>query len=391
MAEAARIKLFLLVCIFGGVALFSCSDESEAPNLPPDTVIHSGPQPGSIHPYRGEIVLSGSDPDGFISSYQYAWLDGEVTQIVADTISNWQSTKKDTLKFEVKADIWSEKQDQYLRKYTFVVRAVDNKGAYDPSPAHLSFTAKTQPPQAEVTYPGPEGRLVATVPECITIRWQGKDPDGITVKYRYAFKLYDDWPYAQPPPEGDTRWSQWTTNTQVVRWIDAGAVDQIWSFYVQAMDNAGAIQIGFEDGKSHIRLLIDLQEVRPSVTLYCYKGTCSEKSGPLIASRSTRDTSMMEVPVEVTAGDSIHFSIDYAPGKYATTITGIKFRLNDPAEPYRWDDPTPQNRCYPQSGWLTVAAGEQITLYAWVKDDYCNPLGSKARAYMVIVGIPPSP
>lgn len=379
----------ILVCV--AIAHLSCSEEGEGPNLPPDTIIVSGPQPGSTHSYKGKIVLSGSDPDGFISSYEYAWLDGLISPIVADTIKKWTSTKKDTIVFEVKADQWSQEQEKYLRTYTFVARAVDNKGAHDPSPVYLTFTATTTPPRTKVVYPGPEGRFDATVPECITIRWEAKDDDGTPVMYRYALKAYDDWPYAQPPPEGDTRWSPWLTSTEISRWIDSGLSEQILSFYVQAMDNAGAIERGFEDGANHVRLHIDTKEVLgPAVTLLCYKGNHMDKPGSLIASRSTANSAQMEIPVEVIAGDSIYFEMMATPGKFATAIIGVRFRQNDDQEPHSWLEPTPQNQLFPPSGFLKVNLGEEITIYAWARDNYCQ-FGSTARAYMILAGKQPSP
>ncbi|MGQ9603948.1 MAG: hypothetical protein ACUVUU_07010 [bacterium] len=392
MYQKRNAHLILVACILLVVSQLFCSDESGGPSTPPDTEILSGPAPNSIHPYRGEIVLSGSDPDpgGYVSSYEYAWLDGEVTQIDPDTISNWQSTDKDTLRFELKADIWSPEQEEYLRTYTFVVRAVDNHQAHDPSPELLSFTVTTTPPSAEVTFPGPEGTFDVTVAECVTIRWKGNDADGSVVMYRYALKGYDDWPNGEPPPDDDTRWSDWISGSELIRWLNPDVSGGVWSFYLKAMDNAGAIQTGFENGKNHIRLHIDTQKaLKPSVTLYCFRGSFGEK-GSLIATRSNSDSSEMEIPVEVTSGDSIHFTIECAPGKHATDITGIAFRQNDEREPYSWEDPVQENQYYPKSGFITLGSDEETTIYAWAKDNYCE-FGSTARAYMIVVGVPPSP
>lgn len=384
--------LIVVACILLVVLQLFCSDESGGPSTPPDTEIVKGPAPDSIHPYMGEIVLRGSDPDpgGYVSSYEYAWLDGKVTQVDPDTISNWQSTDKDTLRFELKADIWSPEQEKYLRTYTFVVRAVDNSQAHDPSPELLSFTVTTTPPTALVTFPGPEGTFDVTVPECVTIRWKGDDNDGSVVMYRYALKGYNDWPSGEPPPDDDKKWSEWIPGTELIRYLNPN-VSEVWSFYIKAMDNAGAIQTGFIDGKNHIRFHIDTEEVsKPSVTLKCYKGSYPGNIGPLIATRSTADSSEMDIPVEVTSGDSIYFAIEYTPGKYATSITGIAFRQNDEGEPHSWEDPVQENQYYPKSGFMTLGSDEQTTIHAWAKDDHCR-FGSTARAYMIVIGIPPSP
>ncbi len=86
-------------------------------NSPPDTWISSGPNATSTE-HDVSFSWGGSDIDGLVVSYQYR-MDG----------SSWRNTTETTMSY----------RNLSSGNHTFQVRAVDDKGAVDPTPASWSF------------------------------------------------------------------------------------------------------------------------------------------------------------------------------------------------------------------------------------------------------------
>jgi hypothetical protein len=388
-------RIVLMVGIVAcSLAIVSCGGDDGGPNLSPDTSIVSGPAPGSSQSYRVGLEWRGTDPDGYITSYEYAWYSGPVPDEDLDTLLAWEGTEAVEDTFEVMADTCCVTGgDGSFHGYTFFVRAIDDDGAVDPTPAARSFTATTTPPRATIIFPERDpGQRDVFLPSCVTVVWSGADDDGEAAEFRYARKRYNDWPEAEPPYQDDpTQWSPWSTATACTIQLDQRDPENPWCFYVQAKDNAGAIETEFEGGRNFIRTFIDpAKRNLPDISISCFTGACIGPPGTTVGTRSTfSDTTLMDVPFTVDMNEEIIFRVSFSPGKYASRVEKIQYVEDDPSEPASWMDATKTDSwCYPKGEeGLTVGLGYK-TIYVWVKDDYCE-FGSTRRAHITIEGILP--
>lgn len=379
----------VMLCAFAAFAILaaSCSDDS-GQNLLPDTVLVSAPEQGSQQPYKLVMSWIGTDPDGEVVGYETAWCDGMVYSGMFDDLV-WEETDATQDTFKVAADTCPAVGQICHHGHVFFVRAIDNEGARDLSPALVGFDATTFTPRSDITFPQrASGQLSVTLPTCVTVKWEGTDPDGQTVMYRYAMKKYWDVPPNQPPAEGDTRWSPWTASKQVTIQMLPNDPDDPWSFYTQAKDNAGAVENVFEDARNHIVINVDESlNSHPYVSICCVPGACDDEGVPSLGCRSSDHPDEMNEAINVAVGTEICFRAVAYPGLYAKGVTHIAYLLNDPDQPTGWYDYTdPANRCYPSGSQGITVSPDLNAYYVWVRDDYCE-YGSTATAYIVINGV----
>jgi hypothetical protein len=384
MRMPAVFALTLVVCV---ATLLSCAHD-EGPNLPPDTFLTTAPPQGAEHSYRVQMAWGGTDPDGRVASYQIAWHDGMVYSGTFEDLA-WMPVSVTDSTFKVTADTCPAVGQTCHHSHTFFVRAVDNDGATDATPAYVGFDATSLTPRSQITFPPRTGgQFDLTLPTCVTIGWEGSDNDGEAVMFRYARKKYEDVPVHRPPENpNDTRWSDWSTAKQVTITLLPTEPDDPWSFYIQAKDNAGAVENVFEDGRNHVVVYVDQGlDSRPFVSISCFRGSCSATGRRQLGSRSTADTTQMNVPISVDAGDTICFRASAFPGGFAKEVTHIAFLVNNPDEPGSWATYTnPNNLCYPPHTEDFIVTPYINYVYVWVKDDYCE-FGSMRRAYIIIDG-----
>lgn len=377
--------------LVAGLALVACLVSScgkdQSPNILPDTTLLSPPSPqqGSTHSYLVEMAWRGEDPDGRVVAYEVAWHDGMTYTGTLDSLVWGRVTVEDST-FVVSADSCPAEGNTCSGNHTFFVRAIDDNGGKDPTPATVSFHTTTTIPHAVVNYPPRDpADISVTLPTCVKIGWTGSDQDGHVVQYRYVFKPYEELPTHQPPPQWDHRWSPWSSATEVVTSLMPLGSDNPWSFYVQARDDAGATETVFQDKRNHILIYIDENlDSHPSVSICANHGACNA-GGVSLGCRSTANPSQMEVPINVNIGDTLCFRASFAPGSFATKVASIAFAVNDPGEPASWSDATvTANAVYPPGG-VYIATANLNYVYVWVKDDYCE-YGSTAMAYIIVNG-----
>ena len=180
-------------------------------NERPNTRISSAPPEMSDTGYTINIFWYGWDDDGFVDHYEIAWED--TSEWIGPIFAN------DSLfSVEVSASCCTDPipafgidyQDSvYEQFHTFFVRAVDNAGQPDSTPAFRSFNAKTVAPHTEITK-GPEnGRRWGTT---VRFAWEGSDDDGVVESYRYALVTREQYEWANGVAA--------ITVGEIVAWVD---------------------------------------------------------------------------------------------------------------------------------------------------------------------------
>ena len=263
-------------------------------DAPPQTQVTSTPPVLSETDYTVTFYWNGFDPDGSIRGYQWRISDNGEDGIVdvADTLSNalpWNFTESTDSTFTVTADLvgfpkdvgdsLSEKSTRFWQTHTFFVRAVDETGNVDPTPANVSFTATTLAPTVAINLPaGVQPNSCTQAPPAIAFGWEATDPDNQDKKpshIRYLLKKYgnpEDACLLQqdfenggfPISNDDEGWSEWIRyeadldSGTIVRFPARPASDigTSYVFAVQARDIAGAVTPLFEWGRNvrHVKI-----------------------------------------------------------------------------------------------------------------------------------------
>ncbi len=189
-----------LVCL---VALGCEKEDNPFGNQDPETTLANVPPANTPDdPYFALLRVSwdGEDSDGYIIGYEFRWTTHHVA--AGDSISyDWLFTTiaDTTFAFE---------SSDSINLQHFEVRAVDNDGAKDPTPAWRDFyTAQVEYPQTTITSPDSAVELFilsATTDtwDGIAFQYEGEDPDGEVSDYSWRVD--------------DRSWSEWTTETAVV-------------------------------------------------------------------------------------------------------------------------------------------------------------------------------
>jgi hypothetical protein len=242
--SSKRVTMSVMACLAAAacVALMpGCSGDDggeRGANLAPDTFISFGPDQGSRTYFKVQFYWYGTDGDGTVSRFQVA----TVPDITLDSLENldfdqlhYATTAATESTFVLPADSCcssSGTAQLALSYWGLAVRAVDNIGVPDPTPATLFFQASNVVPKVKVTIPRKYIILAQTATSNQYFEWRGSDADGDISRmwYKYiisAVKKSDytdirqippalppiDYVYTQPKapnavtPEG--YWSDW--------------------------------------------------------------------------------------------------------------------------------------------------------------------------------------
>ncbi len=194
MLAVALISIPLVAMLF----LTGCRKQDKVfvdSNLSPDTRLTSAPGPYTQANYRVHMYWDGTDPDGFVVAYHYAW-DDTLPNFGAEN-SPWEMTSSTDSLFKALIDSAGE-----TRRHTFYVRAVDNEGKLDPLPARVRFDAWTVVPRIDSLYrvdgpmdpswpggPNPDVKDTVLMDSGIRFIWGGWDPDGLGAPIQYSYRL----------------------------------------------------------------------------------------------------------------------------------------------------------------------------------------------------------
>ncbi|MFH1844549.1 MAG: hypothetical protein ABIF77_15220 [bacterium] len=202
----------VLVLLGGG-----CSPEAELsgtklPNTLPNTML-TAEHPTTLETgFIMHFFWDGYDPDGEIVAYQWRLSDNDsdgisvqdtltVDPATGDSLNPWHLTYATDTTLVVSADLPGFPEDADLdpldqrsfQAHTFFVRALDDQGGIDATPAMLSFTATTVLPRVQVNRPPDMSDYLDAqgMPPTVTFGFVCRDPDlpgGSPTRYRYLFK-----------------------------------------------------------------------------------------------------------------------------------------------------------------------------------------------------------
>ncbi len=333
-------------------ALSGCSEEklgSEIANQPPETIVSNAPPAGTLASYRVEINWYGIDDDGEILCYFYAW----------DDTSTWTHTTSGGSTFVLSADgcvACDHTDTQYLEPHTFWIKAMDDRGTHDPTPAHRTFTAETTAPITTIirgpcdrNYCSPTGRDVF-------IEWVGNDPDGGVVDSFY-YRM-------NPGPLTsmvDSSWARVPADCTYVLYDD---IERLYlstgrynTFAVVAKDHAGAMERVLEHGRNWC-CFDPIRDETPKITIW----------GGILGDRNNRADGgpLSEAKVgEVFLGVEVSFRWEADASRYGSRIAGYRYAFDDTTQ---WPQWYAESTRYPTEGEVFLPTVGNHSLYVQAID-----------------------
>ena len=168
-------SLILLAALGAAIALAGCAKKKllAVADLPPETSLFVQGTLDTVN-HVVQIYWFGSDPDGEVAGFELRFVDP-----AASGDPEWTFTTRTDSLFTVSVP------SGYAAP-RFEVRAIDNAGQRDPSPAVADFQFSNQPPTVQFTQ-----RLAPTdtTYASATLTWTADDPDGNASALRFLIGL----------------------------------------------------------------------------------------------------------------------------------------------------------------------------------------------------------
>ena len=361
--HSPRPSLPVLIC--GLLFLAGCGEAitgNELPNSCAGNHGHRGPT--AVDACIGTVVTfywDGFDPDGEIVGFEWRISDNGPDGVVdpTDTLTMnlpWIPTTALDSTFAVTADLPGFQDDiddsvsvRYTRSWqshTFFIRAIDERGASDPTPAMVSFTSTTLTPSVTITMPNRvQPNNCSTAPPGLAFAWDARDPDSEDTRpeaIRYLLKRYGgsealcmlQHQYESghyPIDVDDPDWSPWIRHDAP---LDSGKavrfpirpksdVGTSYVFAIQARDRAGAVTPTFEWGLN-VRHFKITDTMAPHITV----------SEPLLGSHEFIHTQSWK-RFTVASSQPVSISWSATAESYGNLIEGYRYGFNliDPDDP----------------------------------------------------------
>ncbi len=330
-------------------------------NTPPETEVTMTPPVLNETSFTVDFFWSGSDSDGQVKAYEWRISNNGADRVVdiEDTLGlAWNYTEATDSTFLVTADLRGFEPDvnnpaipdsadwRFWETHTFFVRAIDDQGARDPSPARVSFTATTVAPEVIIDLPQfSDSNSCGDGPLALRFGWTGKDPDNPEGDPAFARFLLLEWggpsvncltrdsfnatnPIAAAP---DSLWSDWIPYDAP---LDSGVTVTFpafpkskagtsFFFAVQVRDVAGAVTATFEWGRN-VRHLRVTPNKFPQLTV-------TER---FLGTKNFLSTSGLE-GFEIVSEQEIQFSWSADAESYGGVIEAFRYGFNvvDPDDP----------------------------------------------------------
>jgi len=158
---------FLLIVAFVMVSGCAQKEDLTTPNLPPETYVAIADSVRNPTVYIQVLHWWGEDIDGEVVGYEYKW-ELDPTEGTCGFDTTWIFTEEtgDTFHLPVTEDTGTHR---------FYVRAIDDDGSADPTPASTSFPVTNSPPSVRIW---DIGSLPDTTYPAFAFKWHGEDPEG---------------------------------------------------------------------------------------------------------------------------------------------------------------------------------------------------------------------
>ncbi len=352
--------------------------------------------------YAYKMNWSGNDPDGRVVRFEYA-IDPprEQAGVTQDTL--WVSTEKneEQLFFRATKAYFDPKRGWRSNDvHTFVIRALDDAGAYS-APKWRSFFSYTIAPVVSITNPLPSKLLPRATTPAVRISWTGRDEDGVfsqkPVKYKYRlFKRGDpeyDLERAISSPDSVRTfyaarnfagWDSVSGDTTFVQYTNL-IPGEPHLFVVIGIDEAGAYSPDFSLDGNMLQFTPGFANtLGPVFTVF------NEFFIKQYASGGYTDNPLAEIKLEIPAGQPVTFNwvaapppgsaIEWYRWKLDGDHTDETPRTNENTDWYHW------SRKSVLTTTATVgpfAGGEEHFLYIAAQDN--NGLQSLAIVHMFVV------
>jgi hypothetical protein len=206
---ARKISLLGFILIAVTFAVQGCRDDDLARpdiNSPPETILSVAPELGDQAFHKFRVRWTGLDEDGVVDEYK-------VATVAEDELYGGRSSEEDIAEYLIDLPwVYTDATESLFvfradrpnsRRHSLYVVAIDNEGKEDPSPALTNFTAidydlpvitirlyDTINPIPRI--PGPKGDTLPAynlldpgAPIDIRLEWEGYDPDGQIMEWRY--------------------------------------------------------------------------------------------------------------------------------------------------------------------------------------------------------------
>lgn len=169
------LSLLVLVALAAALGLAGCAKKKmmAVENLPPETSLFVQGTLDTVN-HVVQIYWFGSDPDGEVSGFELRFKNPASPNDTA-----WVFTPRTDSLFTVFIP------SGYAAP-RFEVRAIDNTGTRDPSPAYADFQFSNQPPTVSFTQ---RLQTTDTTYAAATLSWTGNDPDGNTAAMHFLIGL----------------------------------------------------------------------------------------------------------------------------------------------------------------------------------------------------------
>ncbi len=231
----------ILVVLIGlyGASFCTYSTKPKEPNLLPNTTVANIPVDEDTIKAYVTLYWDGEDSDGYVTAYKYRYVTRHLTR-GDSVVTDWVTTRStsQTIAFESSDD---------LNFQHFEVKAIDNDGGEDPTPAVKEFyTVKAYSPETSIESPAEDQELFV-LPQTsdwwqgIKVAFASSDRDGEVVAYGYRVDDAKEW--------------TWTEDTTVVLPPDMFARPLTGTHTIEAIakDNTGIIDP--TPATVHIRLV----------------------------------------------------------------------------------------------------------------------------------------
>jgi len=252
-----RARLLALAAVLGAV-LFAAGcgiKGTMVPNGAPETTIFvEGPVDTVNHVVH--LRWFGSDPDGHVARFEYRFVYPAGQEPAGHDSSAWLSTTRTDSTFAIFAP-------SGYSMPTFVIRAIDDDGLADPTPARQTFQFKNDAPT--VTLVG-NPILPSTTLPVATILWTANDPDGDINLAHYLVWLDADEADAVVVPASNS----FTLPPSMFSNGAGGYVAGPHTVHIRAVDDGGAVSAPASFTWNVVApvgdvLLVDDQQASPAI------------------------------------------------------------------------------------------------------------------------------